>query len=166
MTTGGWIEFQDLENAIYCDDDSMSHSDPLRAIFKLGTKGIREFGCRAYPRLPQDLYTSLSSAEFSNIQIVTKKVPIGAWAKEKKLRTVGVFAKELVSETIEALAAKPLVALDLLPGERRTMLTMAKKSLENPEPRRYMKMHFVYAQKVEAARSDTESFLSYDSAWN
>lgn len=160
---GGWVEFQDIEPTIYCDNHTMSPSDPLATFFNLTTTALKAYGLPHYPCLPSTLRTSLLSAGFTNIQTITKKIPISAWAQDRRLLAAGVLAKEWVNETIDAMAAKPLAALELGLEERKGLAMSAKRSLEREGVHRYLKMNFVFAQKaVEEVGlvSDSESYQS------
>jgi hypothetical protein len=104
----------------------------------------------------------LSQTGFDNIQTITKKIPISHWARDTSLIAAGVLAKEWVGETIEAMKAKPLAALGLSVKERQELAGQAKRSLEKEGVHRYVKVHFVMAQKGEEEPmvvSDSESYM-------
>lgn len=144
----------------------MSPNDPLSTFFKFATKGIQSFGLTSYPLLPNTLTPLLSQTGFTNIQVITKKVPISPWARDPNLAAAGVLAKEWVSETIDAMAAKPLAVLDMTVKDRKELAGQAKRSLEKEGMHRYLKMNVVLAQRETdmAVVSDSESYMSLGSA--
>jgi hypothetical protein len=140
----------------------MSPNDALNTFFKFATKGIQSFGLTSYPLLPSTLTPLLSQTGFTNVQVITKKVPIAPWARDPNLAAAGVLAEEWVSETIDAMAAKPLATLDMTLKDRKELAGQAKRSLEKEGVHRYLKMHVVLAQKERemSVVSDSESYMS------
>lgn len=75
------------------------------------------------------------------------------------MKTVGLLMKTTISELLEALAAKPLAAMDFDPVERRALYETARDSLDDNRIHRYVHYCACYAQKLETT-SDASSNLS------
>lgn len=124
---------------------------------------MQEYGLTSYPVLPSTLPPLLSQTGFTNIKVVTKKIPISPWARDPNLVAPGVLAKEWVGETIDAMMAKPLEAFGCDLKTRKAMATSAKQSLELDGVNRYLKVNFVLAQReiqAPVVMSDSESYMS------
>ncbi|KAH6990691.1 S-adenosyl-L-methionine-dependent methyltransferase [Ilyonectria sp. MPI-CAGE-AT-0026] len=147
IVNGGWIEFQEFDPLVLCDDGTMKEDDPVREFGDLCAQGMRQYGCTAYGK--QDLRQILEQAGFKRIQVVTKKVPISPWPKDKKLWTIGTLMKVSILEALEGFAAKPLEALGLSVEERRDLVAGVRTSLEDNQAHRYVNYHFCYGQKDE-----------------
>ncbi|KAK7429190.1 hypothetical protein QQZ08_004200 [Neonectria magnoliae] len=125
IKSGGWIEFQEFDQEILCDDDTMIEDDPVWVFNDLCAKG------------------------FSRIHVVVKKVPISTWSRDKKLKTLGVLMKMNILESLDGFAAKPLVALGMSVKERRDLVTIVRQSLDDDRVHRYVNCRICYGQKVE-----------------
>ncbi|KAL6358508.1 hypothetical protein LRP88_08693 [Fusarium phalaenopsidis] len=150
LRSGGWIEFQEFDHSVLCDDSTMKQDDPLRIFFDTCTEGMRKHGCIGFGK--HDIKQSLKRAGFRRIQMETKRVPLSSWPGDKKSRTVGTLMQANISECLEAFAAKPLVALGMAPEQRHEMVSRARESLLDSSIRRYVNCHFYMGQKVQRAR--------------
>ncbi|EXV00010.1 methyltransferase [Metarhizium robertsii] len=148
---GGWVEFHEFIPQILCDDGTMSEEDPLRIFFDASTQGLRTFG--GEPLRALNLEETLVGAGFTNIHVITKKVPIAAWPRDKHLKTVGMFTRAVILDSLGALAAKPLAALGIPSEDRRALVTQVKRSLNDRRIHRYMKFVICYGQKKENSES-------------
>lgn len=146
---GGWVEFQEFIPQVLCDDGTMSDEDPLRVFMDASTQGLRTFG--GEPLQALNLEDTLVGAGFTNVHVITKKVPIAAWPRDKHLKTVGMFTRAVILDSLGALAAKPLAALDIPLEDRRALVTQVKRSLNDRKIHRHMKCVICYAQKLENA---------------
>ncbi|KIL83822.1 hypothetical protein FAVG1_12972 [Fusarium avenaceum] len=142
---GGWIEFQDFDYTVRCDDGTMQKDDPLRVFFETCAQGIRKYGCTNFGR--RDVRKSMISAGFLQAQVVTKKVPISCWPKDEGLKDLGTLMEANILELIGSMSVKPLIALGISDEEREEMVSRACKSLRKGKAHRYMNCRFVYAQK-------------------
>ncbi|QLI69497.1 Secondary metabolism regulator LAE1 [Metarhizium brunneum] len=148
---GGWVEFHEFIPQILCDDGTMSEEDPVRIFFDASTQGLRTFG--GEPLRALNLEETLVGAGFTNIHVITKKVPIAAWPRDKHLKTVGMFTRAVILDSLGALAAKPLAALGIPSEDRRALVTQVKRSLNDRRIHRYMKFVICYGQKKENSES-------------
>jgi hypothetical protein len=133
----------------------MSEEDPLRIFFDASTQGLRTFG--GEPLRALDLEEALVGAGFTDIHVITKKVPIAAWPRDKHLKTVGMFTRAVLLDSLGALAAKPLAALGIPPEERRALVTQVKRSLNDRRVHRYMKCVICYGRKKENPESTSST---------
>ncbi|KAM5355542.1 hypothetical protein ACJ41O_002188 [Fusarium nematophilum] len=148
---GGWIEFQEFDKSILCDDGTMDQDDPLRLFFDICAQGMRQYGCAGYGK--QDMRRVLKQAGFKNIQVVRKKVPISSWPQDKTRKTMGTLMKANILESLDALAAKPMVALGMTPEEREDCVNRVRRSIGDPRIHRYMNCCFYWGQKDDAGAS-------------
>ncbi|KAF4985940.1 hypothetical protein FDECE_16221 [Fusarium decemcellulare] len=147
LKCGGWIEFQEFDHSVLCDDGTMQQDDPLRVFFDTCAQGMRKYGCTSFGKL--DIRSVLKHAGFNRIQVVRKKVPISPWARDERMKTIGKLMKARILESLDALAAKPLVALGMTPEQRQDMVNSALKSLGDGGIHRYMNYCFYFGQKDE-----------------
>ena len=125
----------------------MGEDDALRLFFDAAVQGLQTFG--GEPLRALHLEEALVGAGFTNIHVITKKVPIAAWPRDKHLKTVGMFTRAVILDSLGALAAKPLAALGVSQADRRALVTQVKRSLNDRRIHRYMKCVICYGQKRE-----------------
>ena len=125
----------------------MKDDDPVRIFNEICAEGIRKYGCVGFGR--QNLKRSLQQAGFRRVQHVVIKVLISTWARDQKMRTIGMLMKATILESLETFAAKPLVALGMSPEERKTLVTQVQESLGDDGIHRYINCFFYYGQSLE-----------------
>ncbi|KAF5586463.1 mRNA 3 end-processing YTH1 [Fusarium pseudocircinatum] len=128
MKPGAWIEIQELDARANCDDGSLAPDAPLAKFFDTAEQAVASFGMKF--RAGENLREPLEKAGFTNVSCKVLKVPIGTWAKDKKLRLIGLYLKTAVSDMFGAMAAKPLRKI-LGPEEIEVFLADARKDLNN-----------------------------------
>ncbi|KAK3388291.1 S-adenosyl-L-methionine-dependent methyltransferase [Sordaria brevicollis] len=143
----GWIEFQELNCEVHCDDGTMPANDPVKVLYDLTQQAFAKFNMNI--TIPKILRSYLANAGFVNIQCVVKKVPIGVWAKDKTLRLVGMYQKMAILEIMQALAGRPFDALGLDQVQKEVIMMEARKGLDNPRVHRYFNYYFWFAQKPQ-----------------
>ena len=141
----GWVELQEFIPEILCDDGSMHCEDPLKTFVQLGNDGLRRLGFT--PPSMAGMQEALVQAGYKNIECLVTKVPISIWPQDRKLKTAGVLMKSILADKIESIAAKPLVALDITPEDRKRWARQAGESLENNRIHRYVHYCIVAGQK-------------------
>ncbi|PNP83246.1 hypothetical protein FNYG_03568 [Fusarium nygamai] len=145
LKEGGWIEFQDFDYTVRCDDGTMQTDDPLRVFFDTCAQGIRKYGCTNFGK--KDVRKSLIAAGFTQVQAVSEKVPISCWSQGEGMRDLGKLMEANIMNLIGSMAIKPLKALGIPEEKRKEMVSQAYKSLMNEKAHRYMNCRIVYGQK-------------------
>lgn len=151
---GGWVEFQEIIPEILCDDDTMGPDDALRTFYEATAQGLGTFGCDVLR--PARLDEALERAGYTKIQRVTHKIPISTWARDKHLKTLGLFMETAMLESLDSLAAKPLAALGISRRDRQQLVRHVEKSLGDRSAHRYVNCVFCYGQKRERAEGGGE----------
>ncbi|ODA76160.1 hypothetical protein RJ55_08443 [Drechmeria coniospora] len=157
VRNGGWVEFQEVIPQIHCDDGTMAPDDPLRIFYDSAVQGLRAFGCD--PMRTTELEDILDRAGFTNIRCVVKRIPIGTWPRDKHLKTLGLFMKTIILDSLDALAAKPLAALNIPHYERIELVRLVRRSLEDKNIHRYVNCCFCYGQKKEQYMSESGHYF-------
>ncbi|QPC75446.1 hypothetical protein HYE68_006198 [Fusarium pseudograminearum] len=145
IRSGGWIEFQDFDYTVCCDDGTMKKDDPLQVFFDTCARGMRKYGCTNFGK--SNIRESLVSAGFTQVEVVNKKVPIARWPKDEGLKDIGTMMEANISDLIGAMAIKPLIALGMSTDERKGMISQACQSLKKGKAHRYMNCRIVFGKK-------------------
>lgn len=144
---GGWIEFQELHAWFHCDDGTMQPDDRAYGMYKLISDAFKKMGYDVH--YPTKLADPLKDSGFVNVQCVVRKIPVGTWARDRRLRLVGHYLKLVIQDFLPALAGKPLLALGLNQVERELWRSAAHQALEDMSVHRYWNFYFWYGQKPE-----------------
>ncbi|KPM45556.1 hypothetical protein AK830_g945 [Neonectria ditissima] len=147
LNPGGWIEIQELDARANCDDGSLTPDAPLAKFFDTAETAVANFGMKF--RAGENLREPLEKAGFTNITCKILKVPIGTWAKDKKLRLIGLYCRTAVGDMFGAMAAKPLRKI-LDPVDIELFLAAARKDLHDGSKHSYEKYYFWMGQKPQA----------------
>ncbi|KAJ9150145.1 S-adenosyl-L-methionine-dependent methyltransferase [Coniochaeta hoffmannii] len=147
LKPGGWVEIQEFDARANCDDGTLADDAALKRFFDTAEQAVKTFGMDF--RAGEKLREPLEKAGFVNVRLVTHKVPIGTWPKDKRLRLIGLYARTAVNDMFGAMAAKPFRALGMDPVEIEVFLAAARKDLNNPEIHAYEIFYFWMGQKPE-----------------
>lgn len=77
----GWLELQELDHTIHCDDGSVTDDYPVKEYCEMTskmTKELRGIDVRVAPKLGK----LMEDAGYHDVQHVKYKVPIGEWVRE------------------------------------------------------------------------------------
>lgn len=132
----------------------MKDDDPLSTFAQLAVDGMQALGCHRFGGGVRA--EELEAAGFVNVQITVKRVPVGGWALDKRLQSVGVLMKTVLAETMPAYLAKPFDALGIPRDERKPLMDLAMKSLDDERIHRYMPVEIIYGQKGPKLTADLE----------
>ncbi|KAI0121216.1 S-adenosyl-L-methionine-dependent methyltransferase [Xylariales sp. AK1849] len=144
---GGWMEWQELHGWMQCDDGTMPPDDPAFGMYKLVNEAFAKLGYDTH--IAAKLADPMKDAGFVNVQCTVKKIPIGTWARDRRLRLVGHYLKLVIQDFLPALANKPFAALGLNQVERELWRTAASKALDDQTVHRYWNFYFWYGQKPQ-----------------
>jgi hypothetical protein len=148
LTPGGWVEIQELDARANCDDGTLAPDAPLKRFFDTAETAVKTFGMNF--RAGEKLGPILEKAGFVNVKYIVHKVPIGTWAKDKRLRLIGMYCRTAVNDMFGAMAAKPFRNLDMSETEIQLFLAAARSDLNNAAIHAYEKFYFWMGQKPGA----------------
>lgn len=82
LKPGGWVEFQDWDADVRCDDGSLR---PNSGLAQLSREGIKRRDAAGYVSSPgPKLEKWVKDAGFVNVTVIKYPVPIGSWAKDSR----------------------------------------------------------------------------------
>ncbi|KAK0624950.1 S-adenosyl-L-methionine-dependent methyltransferase [Bombardia bombarda] len=142
---GGWIEMQDLGGMPYCDDGSVPEDYSVKRFTDLCQEAMGKFGSDF--QLGNRLEEPLIKAGFVNVSCKRFKVPLGTWAKDKRLRLIGLYFKTVIEPLTGAMAAKPFPALGMSDVEIQVFLAGVRKDMANTNYHAYFEYLFWTGQK-------------------
>ena len=105
LKPGGWVELQGILHQPYSEDGSLLSDSPVVQLMD----GLRQAGRkRGRDMDPASSFKRwIESAGFVDVQERRFPLPVGGWAKDPKLRAIGIFMAERLREGIDGLTAVP-----------------------------------------------------------
>ncbi|KAK3381141.1 methyltransferase domain-containing protein [Podospora didyma] len=148
LKPGGWIELQELRFKIFCDDGSAPEGEGYgyTKFINLAMAGFRSFGFD--PLVMENNKNMLIDAGFVNVEEKIWKVPIGAWPKDRTMKTIGIYNRSLIMDGLHSVGIKPITkGLGWSEQEVELLLVDVRKALMDASNHVYYTFHAVYGQK-------------------
>lgn len=131
LSPGGWVEFDDFDIDYYSEDGSLTAEHALRRWLTIAydaeTKTQRSL------RPGKHLQQWIKDAGFVNVQVVKTPLPLGRWARDKRLKQIGVYNWTQLWEGLEGLSLR--LFIDILGWRREeleVLLAQVRKDLLDP----------------------------------
>ncbi|KAK3314866.1 methyltransferase type 12 [Apodospora peruviana] len=151
LKPGGWIELQDLKFNYSCDDGTMHPEDygPLR-MADLIHGALEKFGVdtTSAEKNPE----RAAAAGFVDPRHFVIKLPVGPWARDKTMKTVGLYNRSGIYDGLQGITMGPFTrGLGWSQEEVEVFLTTVRKDLMNARIHSYITWHSLCAQKPLSA---------------
>ncbi|KAM7214214.1 Trans-aconitate 2-methyltransferase [Rhypophila decipiens] len=147
LKPGGWIEFQESHGLPQCDDGTMNpETDFATQYYNLCQEAMSKFGMDLSIGASVGKY--LTKAGFVNVSVIKKKAPLGTWPKDKTMRLIGLYTREIALHSIRSMD-KPFANLGLNEMEREVWGAKMWAAVKDNRVHRYYSYYFWYAQKPE-----------------
>ncbi|KAK1979841.1 methyltransferase domain-containing protein [Colletotrichum cereale] len=145
MSPGGWVELQDVDGQVHCDDGTMPPDWPLVRFTNYLVEAFAKFGTNSHAAVFGRQY--LEEAGFVNIQHHTVKLPYGTWPKDKTMRLVGMYYRTACEEFFPAVGAIHFEMLGWSKIEMEVLFAQCRNAMRDPNVHAYGMMHFWSGQK-------------------
>lgn len=147
LKPGGWIEFQENNGVPQCDDGTMDpKTDIMVRYYNLCQQAMGKFGMDL--GVGSRVGDYLTKAGFINVTHVRRKVPVGTWPKDKTMRLIGLYTREIALHSIPSMD-KPFANLGVSKTEREVWSARMRAALGENHVHRYYYCYFWFAQKPE-----------------
>jgi hypothetical protein len=140
LAPGGWLEMVDHDVPPRSDDGTLPEESYLVRFYRLLIEASRKTGrdlnvSHRWKQLAQD-------TGFVDVSERLVKVPLGGWAKDRRLKETGVFCVETVKEGMQAFGLKFLtLQLGWSVEEAEVMFAHVRKELEDRKVHAYLAMY-------------------------
>ncbi|KAK8851018.1 Secondary metabolism regulator LAE1 [Apiospora arundinis] len=147
LKPGGWVELQDVDGAVHCDDGTLPSDWPLVKFCDLMVEAFAKLGTRSHAAMFGGNY--LHEAGFVNIQHRTAKLPYGTWPADKTTRLVGLYYRTAAEDFFPAMGAIQMPLLGWSKEEMEVFFAQCRSCMRDESVHAYGLMHFWSAQKPE-----------------
>ncbi|KAI0023897.1 S-adenosyl-L-methionine-dependent methyltransferase [Xylariomycetidae sp. FL0641] len=145
LKPGGWVELQDVDGMVHCDDDTLPPDWPVLQFTELMVEAFSKLGTKSHAAVFGGQY--LAECGFVNIQHHTIKLPYGTWPKDKRTRLVGMYYRTAAEQFFPAMGAIQLPLLGWQPEEIEVLFAKCRNAMRDPDVHAYGMMHFWSGQK-------------------
>ncbi|KAK1828018.1 S-adenosyl-L-methionine-dependent methyltransferase [Podospora conica] len=150
----GWVELQELDHTIHCDDSSVKDDYPVQQYCKITskvTKELRGIDVQVAPKLGK----MMEDAGYTDIRSVKYKVPIGEWVKDhgkdKKYRSLGEVMKYIVDWAVPPMCALNAQGMGWSEEETQEFVQKCHDALYDSSYHSYMYVYVWMGYKPEDA---------------
>ncbi|KAI1169720.1 S-adenosyl-L-methionine-dependent methyltransferase [Nemania sp. FL0916] len=145
LRPGAWVELQDVDGMVHCDDGSLPPDWPILVFTELMVEAFARYGTKSHAAVFGGEY--LAASGFVNIQHHTIKLPYGTWPKDKRTRLIGLYYQTAAEEFFPAMGALQLPALGWQSDQIEALFVQCRNAMRDPNVHAYGMMHFWSGQK-------------------
>ncbi|KAL9111622.1 MAG: hypothetical protein Q9227_003895 [Pyrenula ochraceoflavens] len=146
LKPGGWIEFQELECFPHCQDSSMTDEYIPKQYLSNVEKGLARLGVEL--NASRTVAEKLREAGFVNVTERIFNIPVGIWPRNKVLKTLGLYMREVVMSSLQGIALGGLHrGLGWSVQEVEAYLIGVRQGLMDHRVHSFFPYYVVYGQK-------------------
>ncbi|KAK4031944.1 hypothetical protein C8A01DRAFT_20919, partial [Parachaetomium inaequale] len=152
LRPGGWFEMQEVYHFPISASKTrpMPADHPVAQYWSLINDGLAHLGINFHAAADGRLAAMMRDVGFVNVTERVLQIPIGTWAKNKVLKTVGLYWRTILTDGIQAIALGPLTRGCGWSREQvELFLIEVRKAYMDNSMLAYMPLHIVYGQKPE-----------------
>ncbi|KAL8671906.1 MAG: hypothetical protein Q9168_003617 [Polycauliona sp. 1 TL-2023] len=143
---GGYSEFQDYDLVYYSEDGTLTEDLSIQRWVTALLQAARDFGRDPCPGVHLARY--MRDAGFQDVQEKKYKIPIGPWAKDKHLKTIGAWNLVQIEDGLEGFTLRLFTqVLGWKSEEVQVLLANVRKDLRNPKIHAQFDFYVAYGQK-------------------
>lgn len=129
-----------------CDDGTLRDDNKVSGWLKFVTEGLAVFDVELLSIRHNK--QRLIDAGFANVQERVYKIPLGAWPRNEKMKTIGLYNRSVFADAFQGVSVKPLGhGLKWTPEQIEVYLTGARKDIMDSSQHAYIPFHVVTGQK-------------------
>jgi len=147
LNPGAWVEMQEFEADYFSlDDPTLSKAPNCKKWSQLGNHASEKAG-RIFA-VAGDQKQKMIDIGFEDVHDDVYKVPIGTWAKDRRLKTLGAYQREQVILSLQSYVPGLLGrVLGWSQEECQILIAEATRELRDPKIHLYTMFRFVYGRK-------------------
>lgn len=140
MQPGGWVENQEFGVDFACDDGTQLVDSAVLRWQSLWNTGIENLGLSGHC-YPEKMKQQMETAGFVNTTLKRYKMPVGPWAKNKRLKEAGLFNLVGMVEGVSGLSTRTFTrGLGWTIEELEVLLMEVRKEWMNKRIHSYLPM--------------------------
>ncbi|KAJ4168286.1 hypothetical protein NW754_013620 [Fusarium falciforme] len=148
LKPGGYIEFQAVYPRWLSDDGTAEKAENAQGWLKVLIEGSIKFGKSLEGAV--DWKDKMQKAGFVEVRQEVRKMPIGAWPKDPKLKEIGKYQAIQQIQAVESYT--PRIFSNVMgwkEEEIQVHVARVRKDLKDPSIHLYVPIYFVWGRKPE-----------------
>ncbi|KAI5460193.1 S-adenosyl-L-methionine-dependent methyltransferase [Mariannaea sp. PMI_226] len=145
---GGWVESQEAAAMMESDDGTVKDTSALHEWGKFFIEGGKKLG-QPFTILEADLQRKgMEEAGFVDIHIENRKIPVGGWPKDPKMREIGRFVQVTLEQDFEGYVmymASQLLGWTM--DEVRVYCAQLRREIRSNKYHAFFRFRAVYGRK-------------------
>ncbi|KAM0203340.1 hypothetical protein ACHAQI_010401 [Fusarium lateritium] len=147
LTPGGYFEIQGVAAPFLSDDGTAEKAVNAQLWLNTLCEGAAKFG-KPLDNAPS-WKAKMEAAGFVNINEEVRKIPIGTWPKDPKLKEVGKFQAIQAAQAIESYTPQIFSSvLGWSQEEIQVFMAKAKNEIKDPTVHLYFPVHILWGRKA------------------
>ncbi|KAL6864006.1 S-adenosyl-L-methionine-dependent methyltransferase [Trichoderma novae-zelandiae] len=102
LKPGGWVELQDLQFRVKCDDGTVREDHRLQDFFQTMVRALDKFGVDLLAM--RHNRRNVAAAGFVDVAEMPFKVPIGVWPRDAGLKMIGLYNRSMMLDALYGVA--------------------------------------------------------------
>ncbi|RMJ02383.1 hypothetical protein CDV36_015346 [Fusarium kuroshium] len=148
LAPGGYIEFQAAYTRWLSDDGTAEKAKNAQSWLKTLLEGTAKFGKSL--ECAVNWKEKLEAAGFTDVQQDIRKLPIGSWPKDPKLKEMGRFQGIQQVQAVESYSPRVFsTVLGWEEEEVQAFVAKVRKDLRDPSIHLYLPIYFVWGKKPQ-----------------
>ncbi|RSL59567.1 hypothetical protein CEP54_007261 [Fusarium duplospermum] len=148
LAPGGHIEFQAAYTRWLSDDGTAEKATNAQSWLKTLLEGTAKFGKSL--ECAVNWKEKIEAAGFVDVQQEIRKLPIGSWAKDPKLKEIGRFQGIQQIQAVESYSPRIFsTVLGWKEEEVQAFVAKVRKDLKDPSIHLYLPIYFIWGKKPE-----------------
>ena len=125
---------------------------PIAQYWDMIRRALAALGVDFHAVSERRLQNMMRDAGFVNVQERVFTVPIGPWAKNSDLKTIGRYWLRILEDGLQAIAMAPLTrGLQWTREEVEVFLIQVRRAYANNSALMYMPLHIIFGQKPQSS---------------
>ncbi|TGJ81717.1 hypothetical protein E0Z10_g7052 [Xylaria hypoxylon] len=131
MRPGAWIELQDVDGMVHCDDGTLPPDWPILVFTNIMVEAFAKFGTKSHAAVFGGQY--LVESGFVNIQHHTIKLPYGTWPRDRTMRLIGLYYRTAAEQFLPAMGALQMPSMGWQPEEIEAFFASCRNAMRDPD---------------------------------
>ncbi|KAM5383758.1 hypothetical protein ACJZ2D_001747 [Fusarium nematophilum] len=149
LAPGGYVEFQATYPRFLSDDGTADKAENAQSWLKVLLEGSAKFGKSLEGAI--NWKEKLEAAGFIDVQQEIRKIPIGAWPKDPKLKEMGRYQGIQQIQAVESYTPRIFsTVLGWKEEEVQAYVAKVRKDLRDPSIHLYAPIYFVWGKKPQS----------------
>ncbi|KAI0405812.1 S-adenosyl-L-methionine-dependent methyltransferase [Xylaria palmicola] len=130
LKPGAWVELQDVDGMVHCDDGTLPPDWPLIAFTDIIAEAFAKLGTNSHAAVFGGQF--LTECGFVNIQHHALKLPYGTWPRDKTMRLIGLYYRTGAEQFFPAVGNIQLPAMGWQPEEIEVFFAQCRNGMRDP----------------------------------